>query len=195
MHEYLYDICVYEHLYTVDILHPTDKKITDREYHAQRRGQDELNKANERVYAKSKTYFETEFWEILREDYGIDVVFKRGRYSYVHPDYKKPFTARSLGNAYAREVIREKLRMNCQPEVDTPPEYANLPRIFLIPSDLRLVVDLQCCVKAQQSRAYARKVELSNLQLAAKTLAWLQENDMGTLNKLALVKGKTDQKH
>ena len=29
---------------------------------------------------------------------------------------------------------------------------------------LRLVVDLQSCVKAQQRRAYARKVELSNLQ-------------------------------
>ena len=35
--------------------------------------------------------------------------------------------------------------------------------ILFIKSDLRLVVDLQTCVKAQQSRAYAQKVKISNL--------------------------------
>ena len=145
--------------------------------------------------AASQAKYENDFREILKNRYKVDVVYKRGRYSYIHPDSKKPFTARSLGNAYEREVILEKLRLNDQPVEDARPEFASLPRIFLIPSDLRLVVDLQCCVKAQQSRAYARKVELSNLQRAAKTLAWLQENDMGTVDKLALVKGRIEQQH
>ena len=38
MHERLYEICEREHLYTVEINQPTDKKVTDREYHAQQRG-------------------------------------------------------------------------------------------------------------------------------------------------------------
>ena len=43
-------------------------------------------------------------------------------------------------------------------------------------SDLRLVVDLQSNLKAQQSAAYARKVTLSNLREAAKTLCYIQEH-------------------
>ena len=41
MHERLSEICEREHLYTVEIDQPTDKKVTDREYQAQRRGQKE----------------------------------------------------------------------------------------------------------------------------------------------------------
>ena len=35
--------------------------------------------------------------------------------------------------------------------------------ILYIRSNLRLVTDLQTCVKAQQSQAYAHKVKLTNL--------------------------------
>ena len=65
-----------------------------------------------------------------------------------------------------------------------PPEFAALPRVFLIHSDLRLVVDLQNCVKAQQSRAYARKVRISNLQEMARTVAFVQEQGIATLDAL-----------
>ena len=41
MHERLSEICEREHLYTVEIDQPTDKKVTDREYQAQRREQKE----------------------------------------------------------------------------------------------------------------------------------------------------------
>ena len=64
-----------------------------------------------------------------------------------------------------------------------PPEFAALPRVFLIHSDLRLVVDLQNCVKARQSRAYARKVRISNLQEMART-AFVQEQGIATLDAL-----------
>ena len=50
------------------------------------------------------------------------------------------------------------------------------PDILFIKSDLHLVIDLQTCVKAQQSRAYARKVKISNLQEMAKTIAYVQEH-------------------
>lgn len=53
-----------------------------------------------------------------------------------------------------------------------------------IRSDLRLVVDLQNCIKAQQSRAYAQKVKISNLQQMAKTVAYIQENGFDTRENL-----------
>ena len=56
----------------------------------------------------------------------------------------------------------------------------NLPAFVFIKSNLKLVVDLQNCVKAQQSSAYARKVKLSNLQQMAKTVAYIQEHGYDT---------------
>lgn len=51
-----------------------------------------------------------------------------------------------------------------------------IPAFIFIKSNLRLVVDLQQCVKAQQSHAYAQKVKLSNLQQMAKTVTYVQEH-------------------
>lgn len=59
-------------------------------------------------------------------------------------------------------------------------------------SGLRLVTDLQHCIKAQQSKAYAGKVKLSNLQTMAKTLSYVQEHGYNTVEdaegKLAEIK-------
>ena len=219
MHERLYEICERENLYTVDINHPTDKKITNREYHAQRRGQQEKDCINARIradgYEPIHPNFETdkqqirdaidnaaaeardeaEFMAILATKYKIGTRVKRGRYSFAYPKREKITTSRSLGNAHERKAILERIAANVSLHLVQHPEFAGLPRIFLIPSDLRLVVDLQACVKAQQSRAYARKVELTNLQRMAKTVAWIQENGMGTLDKLEFVKQDTEHRH
>ena len=55
--------------------------------------------------------------------------------------------------------------------------------ILFIKSDLRLVVDLQTCVKAQQSRAYAQKVKISNLQQMARTVAYSTKSVYGDFLK------------
>lgn len=60
----------------------------------------------------------------------------------------------------------------------------DIPAFIFIKSDLRLVVDLQHCVKAQQSDAYARRVKLSNLQQMAKTVAYVQEHGYDTQEDL-----------
>ena len=49
----------------------------------------------------------------------------------------------------------------------------------LAESNLRLVVNLQDCVKAQQSRAYAQKVKISNLQQMANTIVYVQQHEIG----------------
>ncbi|HBA70012.1 MAG TPA: hypothetical protein DCZ40_11745, partial [Lachnospiraceae bacterium] len=56
------------------------------------------------------------------------------------------------------------------------PDGTNMPAAIFEKSGLRLVTDLQHCIKAQQSKAYANKVKLSNLQNMARTLAYVQEH-------------------
>ena len=45
---------------------------------------------------------------------------------------------------------------------------------------IRLIVDVETLIKAQQNRYYAEKVKIGNLQQMANTLAFLQENGIGT---------------
>lgn len=65
--------------------------------------------------------------------------------------------------------------------------------VLSIKSSLRLVVDLQDCVKAHQSTAYAQKVKLSNLKQMALTVAYVQEHGYDTRENLedALTEAKT----
>ena len=66
-------------------------------------------------------------------------------------------------------------------------DYSSDPvAILFIKSDLRLVVDLQNNVKAQQSHAYAQKVKISNLQQMAKTIAYVQEHHYDTRENLQM---------
>lgn len=68
-------------------------------------------------------------------------------------------------------------RRNNQPDYDPSYNYIADPHAALVfYTRLRLVVDLQTCVKAQQSRAYASKVKLSNLQEMARTICFVQEH-------------------
>ena len=203
----LNDICERDHLYTLDLSLPTDTRVTDREYHQRAREQEKLDMANadmladglssrllRYVSAKEKirnaidsavgrVKTEEEFFSIM-EDSGVSVRSRRGVYTFTLPDYKRGIRGRSLGYAYEREAILERIGGSFVDRENVPPEFAALPRIFLIHSDLRLVVDLQNCVKAQQSRAYARKVRISNLQEMARTVAFVQEQGIATLDAL-----------
>lgn len=57
--------------------------------------------------------------------------------------------------------------------------------ILFVHTELRLVVDLQTNIKAQMSEAYARKVKLTNLREMAKTVVFLQEHRIGSVEELA----------
>lgn len=56
-----------------------------------------------------------------------------------------------------------------------------LPAVIMRKSDLRLVTDLQTCVKAQANYYYARKVRISNLKKMADTVAYAQEHGFDSL--------------
>lgn len=136
-------------------------------------------------YATREAENEDEFFAILSERYHVGVKTSRGSWSYLHKGRTKPIRDRSLGRTYDRESVLKRIAGFREMPETVRPEYMPLPKIFLIRSELRLVTDLQTCVKAQQSRAYARKVTLSNLQEMARTVAWIQEQGIDSWEELA----------
>ena len=214
------DLCHREQLHQVDLLSPAERKVTDREYHAQRRGQKKLDTLNREMtvggITPRKTKFETqkdflrnaieeaaasarsleEFQKQLLDNYHISLKISRGRFSYLHPERGKYITGRNLGTRYEKEYLlsvwekNSKCPLNLSPEPDTSDKqsaFANqndLPAFVFIRSELRLVIDLQNCAKAQANSSYARKVRLSNLQQMAKTVAYIQEHGYDTEDDL-----------
>ena len=220
------DMCQKEGLHQVDLLSPAERKITEKEYWAQRRGQEKLDKLNQKMLEDGITPKETryqtekqflrdaiddaastakspeEFAKILDKKYHIIFKISRNRYSYLHPDRKKYITGRNLGTRYEEDFLLQAFKENAkslsdrkmeieEPQVPTTtkdlqtilsPDTSDIPVPFIfIKSDLRLVIDLQTCIKAQQSEAYAQKVKLSNLKQMAQTVAYIQEHGYDSL--------------
>ena len=199
------EICQREQLYQVDLLSPAKVRITDREYWAQRRGQKVLDEANALLIAEGKapvkTKFETvrsilrsqissvmqdslnmnEFREKLLKLYGIEAHISRGKISYLAPESGKPIRGKRLGTDFDLESIQ-----NFFLEKEHSLSSLNTDSAIPVPdTSIRLIVDLQTCIKAQQNGNYARKVKITNLQQAAHTVAFLQENHIGTQDELA----------
>ena len=148
-----------------------------------------------------------EFRKKLLEMYGIEVGESRGRISYLTPDHSKPIRGRRLGTAFEMDAIEAHFRnkhqlLNAHKHAQSigssrrmqPKKTSGHDHEKLQPS-IRLIVDLQTCIKAQENRYYAQKVKVGNLQQAARTLAFLQENGIGTQEELTslLASTKDDQ--
>ncbi len=148
-----------------------------------------------------------EFEKILSEKFNISFKISRGRFSYLHPDREKPITGRNLGTHYEKDYLMGMIENNSRlenTEKDQTVQQEILPEEIThdqkLPahqqeiatgtdtpsapfekSGLRLVTDLQRCIKAQQNKAYAGKVKLTNLQTMAKTLSYIQEHGYNTV--------------
>ena len=215
----LMDICHREHLHQVDLLSPAEKKITDSEYRAKHTGQKKLDTLNKEMLSKGiaprQTVFQTqkeylrtaiayaaasscnmeEFQATLLKNYQITLKVSRGRFSYLHPEREKNITGRALGTKYEKDYLQQQFESNHRTPNIHPDISSDPMDILFIKSNLRLVIDLQNCVKAQQSQAYARKVKLTNLQEMAKTIAYVQEHEYDTReileDKFSSVKERT----
>ena len=265
------DLCQREDLHQVDLLSPAAVRITEEEYRAQKRGQENLDKLNAEIRAAQMipryTTFQTqkqflrdaitetanssssleEFRQLLKEKYGIEVKEQRGVFSYLHPDRNKYIRGRSLGTNYEKEHIQEMIRKGIRKRelavaeeeaakarareeedarkhafaveadddrtlikageetvtfrgvrystiYDPARDYYKDPvAILFVHSKLQLVTDLQTCIKAQHNAAYAEKVALSNLQKAARTVCYIQEQGIGSREELRAKKKKSEE--
>lgn len=66
-------------------------------------------------------------------------------------------------------------------------------QVYRHSASIRLIVDVEACIKAQQNRYYAQKVKVTNLQQMSKTLLFLQENKIGTQENLSQLLDSTKQ--
>ena len=207
MQKGLMEITEREGLHQIDLLSPAAVKITEKEYRKEQRGQEKLEELNTRIIADGMkprfNKFQTELQRLrdaindvsasacsfeelqngLREKYGITL---KDRFSYLLPDRERYITARRLGADFEKDHLLAVLEKNKKSLTFDPGyDYESDPEaILFIRSNLRLVTDLQSCVKAHQSAAYAKKVKLTNLKEMAKTVCYIQENGFDTRDDL-----------
>lgn len=146
-----------------------------------------------------------EFQQELSDKYRIRLKISRDRFSYLHPDRTKAVTGRNLGSLYEKDYLMERFEENKKAKTQekelvgvegTSEKSMTAPKsghsstdekwqtILFVKSDLRLVMDLQDCIKARENMAYAQKVKLSNLKEMAKTVAYIQEHGYDTRDSL-----------
>ena len=197
----LMDLCNREFLHQVDLLSLSRTGVTEAEYWAQRWLDEKKQEIEKEGFTPNPTKFQTQkqlirdavaaarekaisyedFQSILQNEYNIFVKTQRGRYSYLPPERNKFISERSLGESSKRECLEGFFVQNAEKNL----RYKEDPiLIFTTRTRLRLVVDLQENVKAQENLAYALKVKISNLQKMAETLVWVQENNINDLTEL-----------
>ena len=93
------------------------------------------------------------------------------------------------------ENSTDAFKNNSRHDKNHMPAYDSVSIIYF-QSELRLVTDLQGCIKAQQNQAYAQKVKVTNLKRMAETLIYIQEHGYDTRevleSELARAKAETD---
>ena len=123
--------------------------------------------------AKLKTAIDTlipqvkDFDELLRRLQEMGYEIKQGKYISFRAAGQERFTrAKTLGAAYTEEAIKERIKG----------VYIAKSKPLREDKKIRLVVDLENCIKAQQSAGYERWAKIHNLKQAAKTMNFLTEH-------------------
>ncbi len=142
-----------------------------------------------------------EFTKKIYERYGVEVHESRGRLSYLPQNRTKPIRARMLGTDFEKEYLEYYFSS----PIHSTQDHTSLQRQYHKPSpnrgnqvyrnsaSIRLIVDVEACIKAQQNRYYAQKVKVTNLQQMSKTLLFLQENGIGTQENLTELLASTKE--
>ena len=186
----LMDICQREGLHQVDLLSPAADKITQQEYHAQRRGQLNLDIANMELLGDGitpmHTTFETdkekirnaisdiaeratsfeEFQRLLKAEYGILVKDHRGRFSYLPADRQKFISARALGSNYDRDRLLRIFAENARNKERNNPHWAADDQLHLLIvqlSDKRKVLEELQKIEDVHNPVYRAKGEIMSL--------------------------------
>lgn len=91
---------------------------------------------------------------------------KRGKYiSFRAPGQERFTRTKTLGEAYTEESIAERIKGKVILKTPKPER-----------SGVSLMIDIENCIKAQQSAGYERWAKIENLKRAARTMAFLDQN-------------------
>ena len=138
------------------------------------------------------------FCNIIKEQYGVTVKESRGRISYLHPEREKYITGRALGAEYEKDAVlimisgeriathAENSRATYLPG-DTSFKIETLEeckKVFVMRSDLKLVIQLQESAKEQMSAVYENKVMVTNVRAMAETILFIQQNGFNTVEDM-----------
>jgi len=125
--------------------------------------------------AKLKTAIDTlipqvkDFDELLRRLQEMGYEIKQGKYISFRAAGQERFTrAKTLGAAYTEEAIKERIKG----------VYIAKSKPLREDKKIRLVVDIENSIKAQQSAGYERWAKIHNLKQAARTLNFLTEHEI-----------------
>ena len=81
--------------------------------------------------------------------------------------------------------VKKNVLERSMTEYDPSYDYdADPVAILYIRTNLRLVIDLQTCIRTQLNEAYAEEVELANLLEMSRTVAYIQEQGIGSREEL-----------
>lgn len=130
------------------------------------------------------------FSKKLPEQYGVEVHESRGRISYLPPDRTKLIRARMLGTDFEKDYLdryfsspihstQDHTRTQSQRGIPNHKQASNRGKqLYHNSASIRLIVDVEACIKAQQNRYYAQKVKITNLQQMSKTLLFYKRTKM-----------------
>ena len=146
-----------------------------------------------------------DFDDFLRRLDALGYEVKRGKYVSVRAPGQERFTrTKTLGADYTEDAIKKRIAGEYVPSLpddkavvftfnepgdsgmaydilsaDNPETVKTDSSVYVRPPiGVNLIVDLENCVKAQQSAGYARWQKIQNLKEAAKTLNFLTENNL-----------------
>ena len=108
------------------------------------------------------------FEELLSRLQAAGYEIKPGKYVSCRAPGQERFTRlKTLGADYTEEALRERISGTRTRTVKTPKSQH---------SGINLLIDIQNCIKAQESKGYEQWAKIHNLKQAAKTLNFLTEH-------------------
>ena len=187
----LMKLCREQGLNQVD-LNRSAKRVSDKEYHARKRGQEKLNRENAAKIARGETpkqtVFQTElerirqaiceavsksttteeFIRILQEESGIQVKESRGRWSYLPAGRKQAVTHRRLGDAFSKNAVETAIweQKALIPE-PSPEKKVRKEKSTFVHSEQKLNCDTS---REEKERTLPQNLDLSELQEIGKVI-------------------------
>jgi len=106
---------------------------------------------------------------LLMEQQGYNVKRQNKNVSFCSAGRERYMRSKTLGPDYTVEALKERIAGKIKRK------------------HISLIIDIQNCIKAQESKGYEHWAKINNLKQAAKTLNFLTENDITTYDELEKV--------